>query len=62
MLVPWPAGMSRGSLLCVKIHLAAPPQVLALRQENERLKADLAGLLNGPLNKQLRLPPTLLLR
>ena len=39
-----------------------PAQVLALRQENERLKASLAAALNSPVNKQLHLPPTLLLR
>jgi hypothetical protein len=37
-------------------------QVLALQQENERLKASLAELLKSPLNQQLQLPPTLLLR
>lgn len=36
--------------------------MLALRQENERLKASLAEALNSPVNKQLRLPPTLLLQ
>ena len=33
-----------------------------LRQENEQLKSTLAGLLNSPLNRELQLPPTLLLR
>lgn len=40
-------------------------QVLALRRENEQLKATLADLLNSPLNKgpgALQLPPTLLLK
>lgn len=39
-----------------------PVQVLALQRENEALKGTLAALLNSPLNKQLQLPPTLLLR
>jgi len=38
------------------------PQVLALREENERLKATLEGLVYSPLNQALQLPPTLLLR
>ncbi|KAL4436661.1 hypothetical protein ABPG75_003800 [Micractinium tetrahymenae] len=37
-------------------------EVLALRQENDGLKASLAELLNSPLNRELQLPPTLLLR
>ncbi|PRW34068.1 Dynein regulatory complex 1 isoform C [Chlorella sorokiniana] len=41
---------------------ATADEVLALRQENERLKASLAEALNNPMNKQLQLPPTLLLR
>lgn len=40
----------------------AADEVLALRQENDRLKATLAELLNSPLNQELQLPPTLLLR
>lgn len=37
------------------------PQVLELSAENERLKAQLAGLVGSPLNRELQLPPTLLL-
>lgn len=37
-------------------------QVLALREENDRLKAMLEGLVHSPLNQALQLPPTLLLR
>lgn len=37
-------------------------QVLELSAENERLKAQLAGLVGSPLNRELQLPPTLLLR
>ncbi len=43
-------------------HIVCAMQVVALRQENERLKASLAGLLSSPLNSELQLPPTLLLR
>ncbi|KAI3426074.1 hypothetical protein D9Q98_008042 [Chlorella vulgaris] len=41
---------------------AMADEVVALQQENERLKASLAGLLSSPLNSELQLPPTLLLR
>lgn len=38
------------------------PQVVALREENDQLKATLVQLLNSPLNRELQLPPTLLLQ
>lgn len=59
--MPW---LYQTVVLTILVHPSPlpQPQVLALRQENEWLKASLAEALNSPVNKQLRLPPTLLLR
>lgn len=57
-LVPW--HMPSGAAPCLP-----PPQVLALRTENEQLKATLAELFSSPLSKgpgALQLPPALLLK
>ena len=61
-----PAGSSsrraRPLAMATRHHAGTIMQVLALRQENDRLKSALADLLNSPLNRELLLPPTLLLR
>lgn len=38
------------------------PQVLALRHENDKLREALASVLNSTVNRELQLPPNLLLR
>lgn len=53
---------SAQQLVVLQGRTARGSEVAALRQENEALKAHLAALLNSPANKQLKLPPTLLLR
>lgn len=59
------AGCNLQPVFCCQPVLPAPrtaAQVLALRQENDHLKATLTEVLNSPLNRELQLPPTLLLR
>lgn len=55
-------GTTASDMQPVSDSLSTLVQVLALQDENDKLKAQLAELLSSPVHAQLQLPPTLLLR